>query len=435
MTAILFEPVTKIKKKISKRRRPEELIQPSGWGLKEYHNKQTQTTDGSIHSQPLPKQYILNAETASFDIAWTELSFMHLHQPTVQVDSFLVIGPKSSFEQTASKINQSVSHKPKFPEKSKVATPAESIAFHSKWASLAKESATKNPMSFASKIKVILKGQSDSLRRLSDRIVADSHQRLNEKIKTSVDAATLKADSIQAIALQSDDAKQFSAILDDLRGGIERPTSEAINAVLEIQCLPIPEVLKNETLLNLLDFIKKHRATNSQQILVAVGAALRKVLLNLPASDIGLAAELMKSEGSLVVPIGVELEIAKMVVQRVIEDPSINASLLPELADALLSNAKLYSTPKMVNREFYNATALNSVLACVLMRSPESQLLSNQILNDSPNWFSRLCSNRLKRIRTELLSQDDSNSRELAKHLASLALVTDDQKSQGEIAS
>ena len=144
----------------------------------------------------------------------------------------------------------------------------------------------------------------------------------------------------------------------------------------------------------------------------------------MPSSDIGIAVELMKSEGSLAVPIGVELEVAKMVVQRVVEDSSIDASRFPELAEAMLSNARLYSTARMINREFYNATALNSVLACLLMQHSESQSLCIQILQDSPSWFSRLCSNRLNRIRSELASQDDSKSRRLVQHLNSLSLLT-----------
>lgn len=402
MTANLLEHETKIKKKISKKRRPEGLIQPSGWGLNGYQTKQTQTTDESIHSQPLSKPYILNAETASFNIAGTEVSSTHLHQPTIQVDSFLVIGPKPPFEQTASKIDQSFSLKHKVLEKSKVATQPESCAFHSMWASLSQESATKKLMGFSSKIKAILKGQSDSLRRLSERIVADSHQRLNEKIKTSVDAATLKAREIQTIALQSDDAKQFSAFLDDLKVGIESPSSEAVDAVLEIQCLPIPEALKNETLLNLVEFIKKHRATNSQKILIAVGSAIRKVLLNIGDEDLSLAVELMKTTGSLEVPIEVELEVAKMVVHRFRYAPHTSTEGLDELAALLLENAKIYSRANLVNREYYGATALNSVLSIVLTRHKEATELIHHIESNSPGWFVDLVKSRLRRMAKEI---------------------------------
>ena len=231
-------------------------------------------------------------------------------------------------------------------------------------------------------------------------------------------------------------ASGFESLLDCLRFGLNAPTSQAIDAVLEIQTTPIPEDVLEETIQLLVSFIKKHRGTNSQKLLITVGAAIRKVLLNLPEVDLGLAVDLIKSEGSLTVPVGVELEVAKMVVQRVVEDPSITASQFPELADAMLCNAKLYSTAKMVNREFYNATALNSVLACLLMRHTESRSLCTEVVRYSPSWFSRLCSNRLKRIRTELIAKNDSNAQELVKHLTSLPLVTDgDQKVQGGIGS
>jgi len=230
--------------------------------------------------------------------------------------------------------------------------------------------------------------------------------------------------------------QQIETLLTRLRSGLALPSDDAINAMLEIQSTAIDKEHLKEAILLLVEFIRTHRATNSQKVLLAVGAGIRKVLLNLPKVDLGLAVDLTKSEGSLAVPIGVELEVAKMVVQRVVEDPSITASQFPELADAMLCNAKLYSTAKMVNREFYNATALNSVLACLLMRHTESRSLCTEVVRYSPSWFSRLCSNRLKRIRTELIAKNDSNAQELVKHLTSLPLVTDgDQKVQGGIGS
>jgi len=234
------------------------------------------------------------------------------------------------------------------------------------------------------------------------------------------------------IAADEQQSSSFESLLAQMRGGLNEPSDEAVDAVLKIQCTPIPNDNLSEAIELLVDFIKKHRSTNSQKILIAVGAAIRKVLLNLPSSDVEIAVDLIKSEGSLAVPIGVELEVAKMVVQRVVEDPSINALQFPELADAMLGNARLYSTAKMVNREFYNATALNSVLACLLMQHADSQSLCTEVVKCSPSWFSRLCSNRLKRIRTELMAKNDSNTQELVKHLTSLTLLADgDQKSLG----
>ena len=247
---------------------------------------------------------------------------------------------------------------------------------------------------------------------------------------------TLRSRLRQLVPDAPPQASRFESLLESLRSGLDTPTREAIDAVLEIQITPIPEGDLEETIQLLVSFIKKYRGTNSQKLLIAVGAAIRKVLLNLPAVDLGLAVDLMKSEGSLTVPIGVELEVAKMVVQRVVEDPSVKASDFPQLADALYCNAKIYSTAQMVNRELYNATALNSVLACLLMQHPGSQSLSSQIFRDSPTWFSKLCSNRLKRICTKLLTKKDSNSQDLVNHLNSLLFLADgDQKSQGRSGS
>ena len=266
-------------------------------------------------------------------------------------------------------------------------------------------------------------GLQTALRRAAC-IARDTHAKSGQKIVIWRDNKIVWEDPTHPSSIDQPPNREFNQLLTLLRDGLDEASEQAVDAIIEIQSTAIPDYKLIETIGLLVDFIKKHRCTSSQKVLIAVGAAIRKVLLNLPSSDIGIAADLLKSEGSLAVPIEVELEVTKLVVQRVAENPSINASHFPSLADAMLSNAMLYSTAKMVNREFYNATALNSVLACLLMQHSESHSLCNQLLQDSPSWFSRLCSNRLKRIRSELASRKDLLSSRLVTHLDSLPLTS-----------
>jgi hypothetical protein len=213
---------------------------------------------------------------------------------------------------------------------------------------------------------------------------------------------------------------RFDSLLNSLRSGLDTPTKQAIDAVLEIQVTPIPEVDLEETVQLLVSFVKKHRETNSQKILIAVGAAIRKVLLNIRADQLGLAAELMQSSGSLEVPIEVELEVAKMVVHRFRYAPNTSVAGLTVLAELLLENAKVYSKANLVNREYYGATALNSVLSIVLMSHEEASALIHHIENNSPGWFVDLVKNRLRRMAKEIENEKLVGSVPLVDQMKSL---------------
>lgn len=219
--------------------------------------------------------------------------------------------------------------------------------------------------------------------------------------------------------------KDYNAMLDSLRSGLDMPTKQTIDAILEIQVTPIPEVNLEETINLLVSFVKNHRETNSQKILIAIGAAIRKVLLNIKDEQLGLAAELM---GSLDVPIEVELEVAKMVVHRFRYAPNTSTEGLSDLADLLLYNAKVYSKANLVNRKFYNATALNSVLSIVLMRHKEASALIEHVEAVSADWFVELVKKRLLRIAKEIEKERLEGSVgvvELMRRLATKAVGDD----------
>ena len=159
------------------------------------------------------------------------------------------------------------------------------------------------------------------------------------------------------------------------------------------------------------------------KVRIAVGAAIRKVLLNVSDEQLGLGAELMKSAGSLEVPIEVELEVAKMVVHRFRYAPKTTTSGLSELASLLLGKARVYSKTNLVNRDCYNATALNSVLAIVLMRHEEAETLINHIGSISPQWFVDLVKNRLRRMATEIENENLPEAAELVALMKALAVT------------
>ena len=217
--------------------------------------------------------------------------------------------------------------------------------------------------------------------------------------------------------------RELIELLAAVQAGLDNATNDAVDAIIEIQSTPIPADKLSGAIDLLVEFIKKHRGTNSQNVVVAVGAAIRKVLLNVSDEQLGLGAELMKSAGNLEVPIEVELEVAKMVVHRFRYAPNTSTVGLSELASLLLENARVYSKTNLVNRDCYNATALNSVLAIVLMRHEEAAALINHIESISPQWFVDLVKNRLRRMATEIENENLPKAAELVALMKALALT------------
>jgi hypothetical protein len=194
----------------------------------------------------------------------------------------------------------------------------------------------------------------------------------------------------------------------------------------------IPEEMKTEAVLTLAEFVRSHRSSNDNRVIIAVGAAIRKILLNISEDDLELAADLMKPSSNLEVPVQVELEVAKMVVHRFRYRPLTPTQNLRELASLLLDNAVTYSKPNLVNREFYGAAALNSALSLVLMRHEEAASLIKHIESVSPMWFVDLVRNRLRRMAKEMISEKLEGSEELVPMMQQLGAKRNSSSKQEE---
>ena len=267
-----------------------------------------------------------------------------------------------------------------------------------------------------------LGGIQHALRRAARKAV-EEHAKSGRKIvvwrqdQMVWEVPTLVSENVQSAG------RELIDLLAAVQAGLDNATNDAVDAIIEIQSTPIPADKLSGAIDLLVEFIKKHRGTNSQNVVVAVGAAIRKVLLNVSDEQLGLGAELMKSAGNLEVPIEVELEVAKMVVHRFRYAPNTSTVGLSELASLLLENARVYSKTNLVNRDCYNATALNSVLAIVLMRHEEAAALINHIESISPQWFVDLVKNRLRRMATEIENENLPKVAELVALMKALALT------------
>jgi len=102
------------------------------------------------------------------------------------------------------------------------------------------------------------------------------------------------------------------------------------------------------------------------------------------------------------VPLEIELEVAKMVVRKLSATLPEEADALPELSSQLMDLARTYLNPRLLPRPYYAATALNSVLALVLLRSAHLESLYGILRELRVSWFDQLLARRAQSIEQEL---------------------------------
>lgn len=177
--------------------------------------------------------------------------------------------------------------------------------------------------------------------------------------------------------------------------------SEARRLVVAAETLPIDENLRTDFLAALREFICKHRDSNDPEDLIAVGAAIRKVVLCTPHHEIESLASLLESGHRAAVPLDIELEIAKAVVWKLTAQPAQAPNQFPQLADQMWNLAQTYLHDRLLPRDKYAAAALNAGLALLLMQSHVAEVID--LVNDLRlAWFKELFARRAKRIGDEL---------------------------------
>ena len=144
--------------------------------------------------------------------------------------------------------------------------------------------------------------------------------------------------------------------------------------ILEAEALPFRGQQAAALVPLLRQFIEEDRESNVRILgpadLVAVGSAIRNYVATAPVDDaFEAAASLLKAQGSLPIPIELEVEVAKMVVRKLTANPPVQRDQYPELALRLEELVDDYASPRFLPREKYGAVAINAILGVVLSRS------------------------------------------------------------------
>ncbi|HUY32641.1 MAG TPA: hypothetical protein VMV69_07645 [Pirellulales bacterium] len=111
---------------------------------------------------------------------------------------------------------------------------------------------------------------------------------------------------------------------DEILSRLKDPTladAELRRVVIEIEVVPLSGPEKSEVLPLLRNFIERRRDSQSHDDLVAVGAAIRKLVANIDAAEIGTVALLLEPGHQASVPLEVELELTKSIVRKLAAAP------------------------------------------------------------------------------------------------------------------
>ena len=159
------------------------------------------------------------------------------------------------------------------------------------------------------------------------------------------------------------------------------------------------DAAERQTLLPLLwQYILRNRDSNSPETLAAVGAAIRKYIALMPMEDMGRLAVLLESGHRSVLPIELEIEVAKMIYRNFEVHPPREPNSHPDLARPLWEMAQAYANPRLLVRDKHSAAALMAIQALVAMRS-DFALNAVHLAAATPyRWFSELVVDQLDRL-------------------------------------
>ncbi|HQU45312.1 MAG TPA: hypothetical protein PK867_21025, partial [Pirellulales bacterium] len=147
-------------------------------------------------------------------------------------------------------------------------------------------------------------------------------------------------------------------------------------------------------------FIERRRDSQDPEDLVAMAAAVRKLIAVIPPDGLPLLSLLLDAGHRAAVLLAIEHEIAKMVAWKLSLAPPWPGAM-PELADRLLELARLYLHDRLLPRKGYAATALNAVLALFLLRWHVDEIIES-LLRLHSSWFKELVVRRLISLKDDL---------------------------------
>jgi hypothetical protein len=179
-------------------------------------------------------------------------------------------------------------------------------------------------------------------------------------------------------------------------------------------------------------FIEEYRDSDDPQDIVAVGSAIRKYVATMPLDDLPGVASLLDAGHKAQVPLGLELEICKMVFRKLAANPPGEESDFPELEWCLTDVVRVYDNDRLLSREKYGAIALNAVLALVLLNGERTSGIAQQLRGLKAAWFRELAARQARNTSRELSQRfPDGRASQSAANLERLAVELEQNIGEG----
>jgi hypothetical protein len=169
-----------------------------------------------------------------------------------------------------------------------------------------------------------------------------------------------------------------------------------------------------EQMLNLLhQFIDQNRFSNEEDVVIAVGAAIRKYAMNLPNDRMEDYAKLFDTSSTEAMSEQIELELVKAITWRLTAQPPEFDDPFPSLAVRLRDLADTYIRPRLITQKNFAAIAINALLGLLLLRHPDSHDLIGRLSALDIKWLSELMVRRIKALKNKIEANVNTASPEV----------------------
>ena len=173
---------------------------------------------------------------------------------------------------------------------------------------------------------------------------------------------------------------------------------DRITAVLFAEIAPFEPAQKLRLLHALFEFIEQHRFSKDDEIMTAVGSAIRKFAMNMPTSEFESYSRLFLPTATDTLSCEIELELAKAVGWRLAKVECAKAGEHPNLEARLSELASDYLTARLILQENYASIVVNAVIAVALLNGARQDELIDRIANLHIGWFRELVARRMLQV-------------------------------------
>jgi hypothetical protein len=194
--------------------------------------------------------------------------------------------------------------------------------------------------------------------------------------------------------LHNDWAQSPDEILRRLESG-DTSLEDRITAVLFAETIGFNETQKPRLISMLFEFANKHRFSRNDELMTAVGSAIRKFAMNMPESSFEDYSSLLAPTDTDTLSCEIELELAKAVEWRLIKIKSAKVGKYPKLEARLSELASDYLTPRLILQDNYASIVIHAVTAVGLLNGSRRNELIDRIAKLHIDWFSDLFARRL----------------------------------------